>query len=199
MLKAGLTGGIGSGKSIVAKLFRLLGIPVFDADAAAKSIMHTDNAVQTKIINLFGTAAYLDGKLNRSLIASRVFEHAELLEQLNAIVHPATIAAAEQWMMQQKTSYCLKEAALIFESSGATSLDFIIGVFAPVPLRMKRVMQRDGLQPDAIRSRMQKQIDDTIKMKLCDAVIVNDETQPLIPQVLALHEKLLAIAATKRE
>lgn len=198
MLKAGLTGGIGSGKSVVAKLFRILGIPVFDADAAARQIMHSDVTIQRRIVNLFGNEAYRDGELNRSLIAASVFSNPAMLNQLNAIVHPATIAAAENWMKRQDTAYTIKEAALIFESSGAASLDFIIGVFAPVPLRIKRVMQRDDLQPGEVKSRMQRQIDDAIKMKLCNAVIVNDEQQPLIPQVLAIHEKLLGISATQK-
>ncbi len=197
MLKVGLTGGIGSGKSVVAKIFQVIGIPLFDADAVAKKIMQNDPIIRDKIKAIFGESAYKEGQLNRTLMASKVFNDADLLAQLNAIVHPATILAADHWMMKQTAPYTIKEAALLFESSGAASLDFIIGVSAPLPLRLLRVMRRDGMQPEEVKARMQKQMDDSIKMKLCDAVILNDDQLPLIPQVLTLHDKLLSISAEK--
>lgn len=194
-LKIGLTGGIGSGKSTVAKIFKTLGIPVFDADSVAKSIMATDEQVKEKIIALFGSGAFLNGVLNRKFIADKVFADAFLLEQLNAIVHPAVIQKAIDWMDKQQAKYVIKEAALIFESGSGEGLDYIIGVFAPTPLRIQRVMQRDELSKEEVIKRMNRQVDDVIKRRLCDFVIDNNEQTMLVPQVLALHEKLLHLAA----
>jgi dephospho-CoA kinase len=191
MLKVGLTGGIGSGKSTVAKIFQTLGIPVFDADAVAKSIMHTNTLVKAGVIEAFGEAAYRDGELNRKFIADIVFKDPFQLEILNSIVHPATMQAAEEWFQQQEAPYVIKEAALLFEAGSAAGLDLIIGVTAPQHVRIHRVMQRDGVGRQEVLTRMGRQIEDTIKMRLCDVVIKNDGVQALLPQVLALHEDLL--------
>ncbi|MBN8663551.1 MAG: dephospho-CoA kinase [Chitinophagales bacterium] len=191
MLKVGLTGGIGSGKSTVAKIFQTLGIPVFDADAVAKSIMHTNTSVKAGVIEAFGEAAYRDGELNRKFIADIVFKDPFQLEILNSIVHPATMQAAEEWFQQQEAPYVIKEAALLFEAGSAAGLDLIIGVTAPQHVRIHRVMQRDGVGRQEVLTRMGRQIEDTIKMRLCDVVIKNDGVQALLPQVLALHEDLL--------
>lgn len=193
MLKVGLTGGIGSGKSVVAKIFATLGIPVYYADEAARRIQEEDPRVRELIMDLLGEQAYIQGKLNRPFIAGIVFNDKEKLDQLNAIVHPATIRDAEQWLASQTSPYAIKEAALIFESGSQRDLDFIIGVTAPLPLRIRRTMTRDGVTEEEVRRRMEKQINDRIKMRLCDAVIMNDEQQLLIPQVLELHQKLLSL------
>lgn len=194
MLKVGLTGGIGSGKSMVARIFTALGIPVYYADEAARRIQQEDPAVKEQIIELLGDEAYENGMLNRSFISGVVFADKSKLEQLNAIVHPATIRDAENWLSAQTTAYAIKEAALIFESGSQRDLDFIIGVTAPIQLRIQRTMARDGATEEQVRHRMEKQISDRIKMRLCDAVIVNDEKQLLIPQVLELHYKLLELS-----
>jgi dephospho-CoA kinase len=193
MLKIGLTGGIGSGKSTVAKVFETLGIPVYYADDAAKRLMHEDAALQLKIQAQFGEAAYTNGQLNRKYIADIVFTAPEKLELLNSIVHPATLQDAERWMQQQTTPYAIKEAALIFESGAQEYLDYVIGVYAPTPLRIQRTMQRDGVTREEVIARMDKQIDETIKMRLCDFVVTNNEQELLIPQVVALHQQLLAL------
>jgi dephospho-CoA kinase len=193
-LRIGLTGGIGSGKSMVAGIFKVLGIPVFDADAAAKNIMQTDPVLQQSIISAFGAGAYPDGILDRKYLASIVFNDAYQLERLNALVHPAAIAAAKAWADKQSAPYSLKEAALFFEAGSTEGLDYIIGVYAPKHLRIKRVMDRDGLNREEVLARMQRQIQEEIKMRLCDFVIINDEQQLLIPQVLKLHEQFLAKA-----
>lgn len=193
VLKAGITGGIGSGKSTVTNIFKTLGIPVFDADAAARKVMNEDEALIRSISKLFGSGAYTNGILNRKYIAGIVFSDAYKLEQLNALVHPVTIAIAEKWMQQQTAPYVLKEAAILFESGATAGLDYIIGVFAPQHLRIQRVMQRDKVTRDEVLGRMSKQIDEFMKMKLCDFVITNDEQQLLIPQVLEVHEKLLTL------
>lgn len=191
MLKIGLTGGIGSGKTMVARIFELLGIPVYYADAAAKTIMNEDESLKALIIEHFGKAAYTDGTLNRAYISSIVFQNKEKLALLNSLVHPATIRAAEKWMQQQQAAYAIKEAALIFESGSQNGLDLVIGVYAPKSLRILRTMQRDTISRDEVLKRMSNQVNEELKMKLCDFVIYNNEQQLLIPQVIALHEKLL--------
>jgi len=194
MLKIGLTGGMGSGKTTVSQVFASLNIPVFYADDIAKSIMNEDEGLRQRIINLFGTGAYLENVLNRKYIADIVFKDTYKLDQLNALVHPVTIAAADKWMREQTTPYVIKEAALMFEAGAAAHLDYVIGVYAPQALRLQRVMHRDGASREEVLARMNNQIDETIKMKLCDFVIVNDEQQAVLPQVLSLHQKFLSMA-----
>ncbi|MDE3235560.1 MAG: dephospho-CoA kinase [Bacteroidota bacterium] len=193
MLKIGLTGGIGSGKSTVANIFKVLGIPVFDADSVAKKIMEEDEQLMYSIKKEFGDETYQNGKLNRKYLAGIVFHDAYKLEVLNAIVHPATIKAAALWMEQQQAPYVIKEAALMFESASAAGVDYIIGVYAPKHIRIKRVMERDHVGREEVIARMDKQINEEIKMKLCDFVIINDEQQLLIKQVLRLHEQFFAL------
>ncbi len=190
MKKIGLTGGIGSGKSTVAAIFKTLGIPVFDADSVAKQIMETDATVIAAVTAQFGEAAFINGKLSRAYIANIVFNNAYQLELLNAITHPATIRAFENWAVQQQAPYVIKEAALLFEAGTANGLATIIGVTAPNALRIQRVMHRDNVSRDMVLQRMDKQISDVIKMRLCDYVITNDDHQLLIPQVLKLDEIL---------
>lgn len=197
MLHIGLTGGIGSGKSTIAKVFETLGIPVYYADDASKKLMNEDIELKKQIIRYFGEASYTDNQLNRSYIASVVFADKTKLELLNSLVHPATIRDAKRWMKEQNTPYAIKEAALIFESGSAEGLDYIIGVFAPQALRIKRTMDRDNVTKEAVIKRMQNQVDETMKMRLCDFVIYNDEQQLVIPQVLKLHE--LFLQKIKRE
>lgn len=194
MIKVGLTGGIGSGKTTVAKIFQLLDVPVYNADDEAKRIMNDDEELKRSIQKQFGEAAYKGDELDRSYLASQVFGDPYQLEKLNALVHPATIRDATKWMNRQATAYTIKEAALIFESGASEQLDYIIGVYAPASLRIKRTMERSGWSRDEVVKRMVNQVDDSIKMKLCDFVIFNDEQQLIIPQVMALHEKLLGIA-----
>lgn len=191
MLKIGLTGGIGSGKSTVAGIFQVLGIPVFDADANTKIIMESDATLKAGIRSLFGNDSFIDDRLNRKFIADIVFKDPLQLEKLNALVHPAAIRAAEEWADKQKADYVIKEAALFFEAGSAEGMDYIIGVYAPKHIRIKRVMDRDAVSREAVLDRMNKQIQEEIKMRLCDYVILNDDQHLLIPQVLQLHEQFL--------
>ncbi|MEO7307339.1 MAG: dephospho-CoA kinase [Ferruginibacter sp.] len=195
MLKIGLTGGIGSGKTTVAKAFEVLGIPVYYADDAAKRLMNDDEALKQKIKLQFGAEVFKEGELDKKYLANIVFASPEKLNQLNTLVHPATLRDAESWMQKQTSPYAIKEAALIFESGAHEFLDHVIGVTAPAPLRILRTMQRDKVTREEVIARMDKQMDETIKMKLCDFVINNDEQEMLLPQVLALHEKLLKLSA----
>ncbi len=193
MIKVGITGGIGSGKSTVAKIFEVLGIPVYYADDAGKRLMNESVELKQKITAQFGNEVYINGQLNRKLLASIVFNNSEKLQQLNAIVHPATLQDAENWMQQQTSPYAIKEAALIFESGAQQQLNYVIGVQAPEALRIQRTIQRDKITRDEVLARMNRQIDEPLKMKLCDFVVVNDEEKMLIPQVVAVHEKLLQL------
>ncbi len=195
MLKVGITGGIGSGKSTVCQVFRTLGIPVFYADEAARWLMENDAALVAEITALFGAEAYAHKTLNRPYIAAVAFREPEKLKQLNAITHPATIQYARDWMEQQTTSYAIKEAAIFFESGSNKDVDIMIGVYAPASLRIQRAMQRDGATREKIEARMAQQMNEEEKMKLCDFVIINDETVAVIPQVLSLHRQLLAMAS----
>lgn len=195
MLKIGITGGIGSGKSTVSRIFELLGIPVYYADERAKDILTRDAELITAVKAHFGEEVYDEnGVLNRKYLGNIVFNDKRQLALLNSLVHPATIRDSNQWAQQQKAPYVLKEAALLFETESFHHLDKIIGVFAPQPLRIHRVMKRDNVTRDEVLARINKQIDETIKMRLSDYVIYNDEQRMVIPQVLALHEQLLALA-----
>jgi dephospho-CoA kinase len=193
MIKIGLTGGIGSGKSTVAKIFETLGIPVYYADDAAKRIMNENLQLREAIQQQFGKDAYTDDVLNRAYLAKVVFGNEEKLALLNELVHPLTIKDSEDWMAAQTTPYAIKEAALIFESDVWKGLDKVIGVSSPYELRLQRAMKRDGISQEAVQARMSKQMNEEEKMKRCDFLLYNNETQLLIPQVLALHEHLLSL------
>lgn len=190
-LRVGLTGGIGSGKSTVAKIFETLGIPVYYADDRAKELMNTNEALREKIKQLLGPEAYENNILRRDVVASKVFSNAVLLQQLNALVHPITIAEAEAWMQAQQAPYAIKEAALLFEAGADKALDYIITVTAPQELRLKRVMQRDGSTAQKVQERMSKQMPEAEKISRSHFVIYNDEAQLLIPQVINLHQQLI--------
>jgi dephospho-CoA kinase len=191
MFKVGLTGGIGSGKTTVAKIFQLLGIPVFDADASAKQIMNTNESIKKELITAFGKDIYANEILDRKKLAKIVFNDEKKLSLLNSIIHPHTIKASEDWANQQQSNYVIKEAALLFESGSNKELDCIIGVLAPKKIRLERVINRDKTSQKDVELRMDKQQDEEITKKLCDYTIVNDEEHLVIPQVLALHQILL--------
>ena len=189
MIKVGLTGGIGSGKTTVAKVFETLGIPVYYADDKAKYLMNTNETLKASIIQNFGNDAYKNGELDRKYLAAIVFNNKEKLELLNSLTHPITIRDADKWMKQQTTPYTIKEAALLFESRAAEQLDYIIGVYAPQHIRVERVMKRDNLPAEEVMKRISRQIDEEMKMKLCDFIITNNDQQLVIPQVLELHKR----------
>lgn len=193
ILKIGITGGIGSGKTTICKIFETLGIPVYYADDRAKWLMVNNLDLVSKLKSLFGKEAYLEnGELNRKYISSKVFSDISLLEKLNSIVHPAVFKDGIQWHDSFKdVSYTLKEAALLFESGGYKNLDKVITVYAPKEVRIQRVMNRDGSSRAEVEARIDKQMPDAEKMELADYIIKNDERNKLIQQVLEIHQKIL--------
>lgn len=194
LLKVGLTGGIGSGKSTVAKIFSVLGIPVYYADIEAKRLMNEDPDLKKNIIDVFGETAYMNDQLNRSYISSIVFNQPERLKLLNELVHPVTKKDGEAWIERQTTPYAIHEAALIFEANVNEKLDYVIGVSSPIELRVKRAMDRDNVTAEEVKKRMSRQMNEEIKMSKCDFILYNDEKQLLIPQVISLHEQLLTLS-----
>ncbi len=196
MLKIGITGNIGGGKTTVSKIFEILGIPVFYADDAAKNVMTADPLLIECIKATFGAASYFkDGTLNRKHIAGIVFRDEKELAKLNALVHPAVYRAFDTWVAQTKVApYLMKEAALLFESDSYKMCDKTIMVTAPLELRIARVIKRDHLTRDEIMARNEKQFSEEKKIELADYVIRNDDTELVIPQVLALHEKFLELS-----
>ncbi|MEX2588670.1 MAG: dephospho-CoA kinase [Chitinophagales bacterium] len=197
MLKVGITGGIGSGKTTVCNIFKSIGVPVYNADKRAKTLMETDEALIGKIKGLFGNNIYNDKNLNRKQLAEIVFNDAEKLKALNALVHPAVGKDALHWQEKMEKAghpYTLKEAALLFETGSYKALDKIIVVDAPEKLRIQRVMKRDTVSEKEVRARMDKQWPQTHKNELADFIIHNDGENTLIPQVRELHKQFIEMA-----
>jgi dephospho-CoA kinase len=194
MLKVGITGGIGSGKTTICRIFETLGIPVFYADTVAKEIMVNDAILIQGVKDSFGEESYLPGGiLNNKHIAGIVFNDELELAKLNAMVHPAVFRAFDNWVVQlpKDTPYILKEAALLFESGSYKMCNKNILVTAPLELKLKRVMNRDGVTADQVKARMDKQFTDEKKIKMADYLINNNETDSLINQVMELHQLFL--------
>jgi dephospho-CoA kinase len=194
LLKIGITGGIGSGKTTVSSIFEVLGIPVYYADVEAKKIINEDDSIITSIKKIFGEESYINHQLNSKHIASIVFTDPNKLNSLNQLVHPATISHANDWMYKQTSPYCIKEAALIFESDSQKNLDYVIGVWAQEDIRIKRIIQRDRLTKDEVLKRINNQMNEELKMKNCDFIILNNDVEMLTTQVIELHEKLLSMS-----
>ncbi|WP_347159982.1 dephospho-CoA kinase [Pontibacter chitinilyticus] len=198
MLKIGITGGIGVGKSVVCRMFAVLGVPVYDSDARAKWVMHHDKALRQDLITAYGPTAFTEaGELNRTFIASIVFNDPKRLAQHNALVHPHVGRDFATWTgLHADKPYVLKEAALMYESEAWKQMDQIIVVAAPLEVRIKRLLQRDPHRTEAdIKAIMAKQLTEEEKIARAQQVIYNDEQQLIIPQVLQLHQQFLADAA----
>lgn len=191
MIKLGITGGIGSGKSTVCEIFKSMGIPVYSADDRAKRLMSEDAKLINEIKSLFGEEAYSDaGELNRPFIASLVFNNEEKLKALNALVHPAVFRDFRDWASKQNAPYVIKEAALMFESESYKDLDLVATVSAPVELRIQRCIERDKSTREEVLARMNKQWSEEQRTEAADFIIMNDGTTALIPQVMKLHHQL---------
>ena len=195
MIKIGITGGIGSGKSTVCRVFENLGVPIFYADVVAKEIMVSDPLLVEGVQSAFGKESYdIGGRLNNKHIAGIVFNDSSKLAVLNALVHPAVFRAFDQWesAAASKAPYLIKEAALLFESGSYQMCDINILVKAPLELKLSRVMKRDQVSATQVLARMDKQFTDEQKIKMADFLIENDETTSVIEQVLHLHQQFLA-------
>ncbi len=192
MFRVGLTGGIGSGKSLICSILEKLGVSVYYADAEARSLMDNDPALKVKIVELFGEQAYSGGSLDRQYLAGRLFGDAELLASMNTVVHPAVREDFKRWAdLQKGVPYVVEEAAILFESGAHREMDHTVLVYAPEEVRIGRVMERDGCDRESVLRRMGHQWSEEELKKLADHVIVNDGQQMLLPQVIELHNKLL--------
>jgi dephospho-CoA kinase len=189
MIRVGITGGIGTGKSTVCKIFASMGIPVLDADSLAKNIAEIDTGVKQRILEAFGTESYNEQeKYNRKFVASIVFNDPEKLKLLNNIIHPAVIDYANNWADQhQDKKYVIKEAALMFESGSYKYNDINIVVNSPKELRIQRILSRDKSSLEEIIRRIESQMSDDERNSMADKIITNDEHSSLIAQVYSLH------------
>ena len=183
MIKIGITGGIGSGKSVVASLLSLYGIPVYLADIESKRLTVTSPVIKEKLINLFGKDLYSEQGLNKKLLASHIFSNPEYLKQVNAIIHPEVNHDFTEWAKNQPTEFCAIESAILFESGFNNIIDKSVMVYAPQELRIKRALQRDNIPREEIISRINNQLSDETKKEWSDYVIYNDNQQALLPQV----------------
>lgn len=196
MLRVGITGGMGSGKSTVCRIFSVLGIPVYNADWEAKQLYDTHPELKQQMLAQFGDQIYPAGIFDAKVMRALLQQHPEWLSTLNAIVHPVVKQHSEEWFQQQKTIYALKESALLVESLAYMHLHTSILVSAPESIRKQRIQHRDAITVEEMEYRMKHQFSDEQKRAFCEYEIVNDEEQALIPQVLALHERLLQRASS---
>ncbi len=195
MKTVGLTGGIGSGKTTVAKMFQALGVPLYIADDRAKVLMNTSKVIKKNLVALFGEKAYIDGQLNRPYLASKIFEDADLLKRMNAIVHPEVGADFTRWKNKQNAAYVLKEAAIIFEINAASQYDYIITVVADLDKRIARVVERDKTTKDKVLAIVNNQWTDIQKENQSDFVIINHDLEETKAQVLEIHKQLSKLIA----
>jgi dephospho-CoA kinase len=196
LFTVGITGGIGTGKSTVCRIFNLLGISVFDADKEAKKLYGLPH-IREQVIALFGEDVYSDSVLQREVLSAKVFSDPGRLTQLNELIHPAVQQAFERWSALQECPYVIKEAALLIESNSYKQLHHLIVVTCPLETRIRRVMQRDHSNRKAIMMRIERQMPEALKTSYADSIIRNDDTTMVIPQVLELHEKLIQLARRK--
>ncbi len=189
MMKVGITGGIGSGKSTVCRLFAERGIAVYDSDTEAKRLMRDDASLRARIAERFGAAAYRNGELDRGYLAGAVFGHPEALADLNAIVHPAVIADFEAWAKRQSGPYVVLESAILFEAGLERHVDRTVAVVAPLELRIERTCRRDGCSADAVRRRIAAQLDDDTLHARADYTLVNIHESDLAPTVELLDRR----------
>ena len=190
-LTIGITGGIGSGKSTVCQIFKILGIPLFEADLVAKTLINSNQEVRNGLIQLFGREIYgSDNRINRKMLANLIFNDDNLLKKVNQLVHPAVRNEFTNWMKLQDSEYIIHEAAILFESGFYKMMDYNILVSAPEEMRIERVCKRENITPEKVRERMAKQWPDEEKRKLTTLEIVNDNKKLIIPQILEIDKNL---------
>ncbi len=197
MYKVGITGGIGSGKSSVCKMLALRGVPIYDSDSRAKQLMVTDVELVRLVSQRFGADVYVDGMLNRQVLAARVFTDKVALAELNSMVHPAVMRDFERWAAEQQTAYVVMESAIIFEAGLDDKLDAVVAVMAPCSLRLERAMQRDGATREQIEERMRTQLSDDELARRAKYAIVNISLDELDEEVEQLHRRLSYDARAK--
>lgn len=197
MLKVGITGGIGSGKSLVSKILETFSYPVFYSDQVAKDIINNHLEVKAELVQLIGPEVFIGANLNRQYLANIIFNDEKVREQVNAIVHPRVRAAFIDFVQKQESNLVFNEAAILIESEGYRDLDKTVLVIAPEDLRISRVMSRDQISKDEVRSRIQNQWSDTQKIEYADFVIVNNEIEPLLIQVEELVDQLSSSKSSK--
>lgn len=193
--RVGVTGGIGSGKSLVCRLFAMLGVPVYDSDAQAKRLMASDTLLAASIRERFGKESYRDGALDRAFLAKRVFADKRELEALDGLVHPVVIRDFREWADTCKNGYVIAESAVLYESGLNAETDAVVTVSAAQELRASRAALRDGCTPQQIVMRMQNQMSDAQREALADYVVWNDEKELVWKQVLALDDIFRSTAA----
>ena len=191
MIKVGITGGIGSGKSVVSDVIRLLGYPVYNSDIRAKELSDTNNAIRQSLVALFGPAIYTDNHLNRPLLASHLFQDSAQREAVNAIIHPVVFADFNKWCAMQHTALVFAESAILVESGFSALMDKMIVVDAPHKLRLQRVVERDVVTMEQAQKRMEAQMDSVDLCKRADYVIYNDNEHLLISQIVDTINKLV--------
>jgi dephospho-CoA kinase len=195
-LKLGITGGIGSGKTSVCRVFNVLGIPFFSADPVARDIMDNDKSIISHINSITGKDMYFGGNLNRTELATLIFNDQSLLEKVNSLVHPLVLDRFRKWELQQDAPYVILEAAILFESGASKLVDKVATVVAPVEERIERVIHRNKLSREQVLERIRNQMDDGSRIKLSDYVIHNSENDMIIPAILRIHEGLLKFINT---
>ena len=188
----GLTGGIGSGKSTVARMFEKLGVPIYYSDDEAKNLMNTSDHIRKGLIDVFGPKSFENGELNRSYIASLVFNDEAKLKKLNSIVHPEVKRNFKKWISKQSASYVIQENPLIFENNSQQDFDLVITVTAPKKIRIQRVMERDGLSENEVLARVKNQLEDELKINGSEFVITNESLSSTKIQVDRINEAIMA-------
>lgn len=192
MIKVAVTGGIGSGKSVVCKVFDHLGIPVFNADTEAKRLMDADQTIKHSLVTMFGSAIYRpNGYIDRKKLANIIFNDELALQNVNHLIHPAVYQSFLTWAEKQMTSYVIQEAAIVFENDHQHLFDQVVTVIAPHDLKIERCVQRDHSSRDAVLERMRNQLPDEYKIERSAYVINNDEQHLMLPQILQIHKELL--------
>lgn len=195
MFKICITGGIGSGKTLVCKVFEHLGIPVYYADYEAKQLYDTDELLRQQITGIFGAELYEEGKLNRKMLASIIFNDKTALDKVNKLVHPAVERSFIAWADKQcNVPYVIQEAAIVFESGLAYMFDKIINISAPIELRIRRASNRDNVPAEEIRRRISNQMADEERNNLADYVITSNDIEPILPQILTIHQTLINLS-----